>query len=62
MSRGARRLVAWTVLCLAFTAHAAALGAQRMRGMAITEERLALVIGNAAYIRDPLDNPVMTRG
>ena len=32
--------------------------AERMRGVAVTEERIALVIGNAAYRIDPLDNPV----
>jgi len=32
--------------------------AQQARGLAITEERLALVIGNAAYRTDPLDNPI----
>jgi len=32
--------------------------AQRMRGIEVTETRLALVIGNAAYRADPLDNPV----
>ena len=32
--------------------------AQQARGIAITEERLALVIGNAAYRTDPLDNPI----
>ena len=32
--------------------------AQQPRGLAITEERLALVIGNAAYRTDPLDNPI----
>ncbi len=32
--------------------------AQRTRGVAVTEERLALVIGNAAYPSSPLDNPV----
>lgn len=32
--------------------------AQRARGIAITEERIALVIGNAAYRTDPLDNPI----
>jgi len=31
---------------------------QKMRGTAVTEERIALVIGNAAYRVDPLDNPV----
>jgi uncharacterized caspase-like protein len=34
------------------------LAAERMRGTAVTEERIALVIGNAAYRIDPLDNPV----
>jgi uncharacterized caspase-like protein len=37
---------------------APALGAERMRGATITEDRIALVIGNAAYKNDPLDNPV----
>jgi Caspase domain len=32
--------------------------AQQMRGVSLTEERLALVIGNAAYKHDALDNPV----
>jgi len=32
--------------------------AERMRGVEVTETRLALVIGNAAYRADPLDNPV----
>ena len=32
--------------------------AQQARGLAITEERVALVIGNAAYRSDPLDNPI----
>jgi hypothetical protein len=32
--------------------------AQAMRGVSLTEDRVALVIGNAAYKRDPLDNPV----
>jgi uncharacterized caspase-like protein len=36
----------------------AASQAQRMRGIEVTETRLALVIGNAAYRADPLDNPV----
>jgi uncharacterized caspase-like protein len=35
-----------------------AAAAERMRGIAVTEERIALVIGNAAYRVDPLDNPV----
>ncbi|HSW22107.1 MAG TPA: caspase family protein, partial [Burkholderiaceae bacterium] len=32
--------------------------AQATRGVSLTEDRVALVIGNAAYKRDPLDNPV----
>jgi uncharacterized caspase-like protein len=32
--------------------------AQPSRGIATTEERVALVIGNAAYRVDPLDNPI----
>jgi len=33
--------------------------AQQMRGVSLTEDRVALVIGNAAYHKlDPLDNPV----
>jgi uncharacterized caspase-like protein len=32
--------------------------AQRARGITTTEERIALVIGNAAYRSDPLDNPI----
>jgi uncharacterized caspase-like protein len=35
-----------------------ATAAERMRGITVTEERIALVIGNAAYRNDPLDNPV----
>ena len=31
---------------------------ERMRGITLTETRIALVIGNAAYRNDPLDNPV----
>ena len=50
-------------LCLVLLAGAAlaaapAAAADRMRGAAITEDRIALVIGNAAYRNDPLDNPV----
>ncbi|HET7527396.1 MAG TPA: caspase family protein [Burkholderiaceae bacterium] len=37
---------------------AAPAAAQQMRGVSLTEQRVALVIGNAAYKRDPLDNPV----
>ncbi|HSB25402.1 MAG TPA: caspase family protein, partial [Burkholderiaceae bacterium] len=32
--------------------------AQTMRGVSLVEDRIALVIGNAAYKRDALDNPV----
>jgi uncharacterized caspase-like protein len=32
--------------------------AQAVRGASLTEERVALVIGNAAYKQQPLDNPV----
>lgn len=52
MTRG----LVWVVLGLALALPAAA--AERMRGVAVTEERIALVIGNAAYRADPLDNPV----
>ena len=52
-----RLLLGW--LLLAAWVPATVLGADRMRGTAIAEERVALVIGNAAYRRaDPLDNPV----
>ncbi|KQV87965.1 caspase family protein [Rhizobacter sp. Root1221] len=44
------------LLCCALTWPAAF--AQPARGIATTEERLALVIGNAAYRTDPLDNPI----
>ena len=46
-------VLAWLAL-----AGAPAAAADRMRGAAITEDRIALVIGNAAYRNDPLDNPV----
>jgi uncharacterized caspase-like protein len=48
--------IALLALLLALALPAAA--AERMRGIAVTEERIALVIGNAAYRVDPLDNPV----
>jgi len=51
-----RRPIALLALLLALALPAAA--AERMRGIAVTEERIALVIGNAAYRVDPLDNPV----
>jgi uncharacterized caspase-like protein len=48
--------IAVLLLCLL---PAASLAAEvRMRGVEVTETRLALVIGNAAYRADPLDNPV----
>lgn len=50
-----RWLVAVAALVLA--AHDGAL-AQRTRGIAVDEQRLALVIGNQAYPSSPLDNPV----
>jgi uncharacterized caspase-like protein len=46
------------VLQLLMLGTAPAVAAERMRGIAVTEERIALVIGNAAYRVDPLDNPV----
>ena len=45
-------------LALLLWALSAACAAAGMRGVAVTEERIALVIGNAAYRNDPLDNPV----
>jgi uncharacterized caspase-like protein len=45
----------WLLFCAALTSPALA---QKTRGTALTEERIALVIGNAAYRVDPLDNPV----
>lgn len=52
-----RRLGAMIVLlCCALTWPTAF--AQPALGLATTEERLALVIGNAAYRTDPLDNPI----
>lgn len=55
MSRAARWIA--VVLLFAFAA-GGAVAADRPRGTAVTEERIALVIGNAAYRIDPLDNPV----
>ena len=52
-----RWLAALTAL-LAALALAAPAVAQQMRGVSLTEQRVALVIGNAAYKRDELDNPV----
>jgi uncharacterized caspase-like protein len=47
---------AWLLLCLALLPGVAA--AQQVRGIAVTEQRVALVIGNAAYRNQPLDNPL----
>ena len=55
--RAALRAIALLAIALLFAA-ASALAAERMRGITVTEERIALVIGNAAYRIDPLDNPV----
>jgi hypothetical protein len=49
-------VLAFVVLCA--LAGPAPAPAQAMRGVSLTEDRVALVIGNAAYKRDPLDNPV----
>jgi uncharacterized caspase-like protein len=52
------RLIVWWLLLAAWLP-ATLFAAERMRGTAVTEERVALVIGNAAYrSADPLDNPV----
>jgi uncharacterized caspase-like protein len=58
MSRSLHRWCAWAALALAVLTPLRADAAERMRGIAVTEERIALVIGNAAYRVDPLDNPV----
>ena len=53
-----RRCVATWALLLLLAQALPVVAAERMRGVAVTEERIALVIGNAAYRIDPLDNPV----
>ena len=54
-----RRRIGGLMLVLLFAVSTPiASAAERMRGVAVTEERIALVIGNAAYRVDPLDNPV----
>ena len=55
--RAALRAIALLAIALLCGA-TSALAAERMRGITVTEERIALVIGNAAYRIDPLDNPV----
>jgi len=48
-----------SLLCAAVWLLAASgAAAQTMRGVSLVEDRIALVIGNAAYKRDALDNPV----
>jgi len=46
----------WLALCWLLLPLCVA--AQTVRGASLTEDRVALVIGNAAYKHDPLDNPV----
>ena len=58
MTRTTHHGLACLLLCLALAALPGAAPGQHARGIALTEERLALVIGNADYRRDPLDNPV----
>jgi uncharacterized caspase-like protein len=48
----------WACALVALLLALPAAAAERMRGVTVTEERIALVIGNAAYRVDPLDNPV----
>ena len=57
MSVSRRCVATWALLVLLAQA-LPVVAAERMRGVAVTEERIALVIGNAAYRIDPLDNPV----
>jgi len=56
MRRSMRGIAILALMLLAIVP--AAVAAERMRGVAVTEERIALVVGNAAYRNDPLDNPV----
>ena len=53
----AARALVMVLLCAAAVQQPAA-AASLTRGLAVTEERIALVIGNAAYRNDPLDNPI----
>lgn len=50
-------VIAW-MLALCGLVLAPAASGQSARGASLTEERVALVIGNADYKHDPLDNPV----
>jgi uncharacterized caspase-like protein len=52
------KLLVLMALAVMATLFSGVASAQQMRGIATTEERIALVIGNAAYRNDPLDNPV----
>jgi len=56
----AHRWHGWVAALLACVALLAAgqVAAQAMRGVSVIEDRIALVIGNADYKRDALDNPV----
>jgi len=59
----ARGRIAWPLVGLLFVIGLAAAAphavAQQMRGVSLTEDRVALVIGNAAYSKlEALDNPV----
>jgi uncharacterized caspase-like protein len=54
---GMKGLLASVLFVVALVGPAAAADV-RSRGVAVTEERIALVVGNAAYRVDPLDNPV----
>jgi uncharacterized caspase-like protein len=55
---GCNRATRMVALLLVVFACAVTSAAERTRGVAVTEERIALVVGNAAYRNDPLDNPV----
>ncbi|HEY1392391.1 MAG TPA: caspase family protein [Methylibium sp.] len=57
-SRALLRACLAATLLLGLLAGPSQAGAQKMRGTALTEQRIALVIGNAAYRNDPLDNPI----
>ncbi len=52
------RCIALVLALLAALLLSGEASAQKTRGTALTEQRIALVIGNAAYRVDPLDNPV----
>ena len=61
MRSGLPSIRAWRLLAIVLVLLAAsqpALAQAKMRGVSVTEARIALVIGNAAYRVDALDNPV----